>query len=131
MSSNANQFQINPETHPADAAMQRENSPQPSGSTLTAEELAGYSTMNPADLVANLANSRAEVPRDSPLHKLSGDQLRNEMQKSLKAISDFRSVKQSVDRLEQRSATSNDVTGLVGFPAFDSQCNAIIYIPCP
>jgi hypothetical protein len=114
-------------SHPSDAAMLREQTGAPStGSFLTAEELASMSQLNPADLVSSLANSREPVPADSPLHRMSNDQLRDAMQKSMKAVQDFRSVKQSVDRLEQRSATSNDVTGLVGFPAFDSAGNAII-----
>jgi hypothetical protein len=82
--------------------------------------------MSPADLVTQLANQNVEVPRDSPLHRMSGDQLRAAMQQNLKAIADFRSVKASVDRLEQRSATSNDIGSLIGVPAFDSQGNAIL-----
>lgn len=122
----ASQYQIDPTSHAADAAMTREQAGGPAGSTLTPEELAGYAQMNPADVVSTLANGRTDVPRDSPLHKLSGDQLRNEMQRSMKAISDFRSVQQSVNRLESKAAISQDMGSLIGRPAFDSAGNAIL-----
>lgn len=98
-----NQYEIGNE-HPADQAMRAEQSSSPSATALTPEELAHYSRMNPADLVAGLANSQSEVPKDSPLHKLTNDQLRNEMTKAMGAIGDFRKSQSQVGHLEQLSA---------------------------
>jgi hypothetical protein len=100
-----NQYQVDPASgHPADIAMSKEAAGGAPGSTLTAQELAHFSQLDPANLVAELANSREQVPANSPLRQLSSDQLRDEMRKSMTAIQDFRSAQQSIGVMDGKIA---------------------------
>jgi hypothetical protein len=102
----ANQYTIDPNSHPADRAMALEQSGSRSPVPLSGAELASMAQLSPAELVSHLANSDAQVPLDSPIRQMSSDELRTAMQQGMRAVNDFRKAGNQMTYAEQVAAAA-------------------------
>jgi len=102
----SNQYAINPETHPADAALAREHEAGKPSLQMSADELLSLANTNPADVVVGLHSGNvSDVPKDSAAWQMSTQELRANVQAGLQAAQDLRKLQSEAAYADQTNRT--------------------------
>jgi hypothetical protein len=130
MSTNSNS--LNP-AHPADAAMLREMGagPQRPVIPVNGQDVSELAQMSPIDrAVRRFAPGSVEVPANSPLWSMSQDELRDAMNRTMRAAVDLRSAQDQTGHLEEIARSNGplpDSRNVLGIPMIQTDGSTKLY----